>query len=35
MSEVGKVLLKMYATGRRSGATTSSLCEVGSSKWMI
>jgi hypothetical protein len=35
MSEDGKLLLKMHATGRRSGATTCDLCEAGSYKWMI
>jgi hypothetical protein len=34
-SEDGKLLLKMHATGRRSGATTSGSCEAGSYKWMI
>jgi hypothetical protein len=34
-SEDGKLLLKMHATDRRSGATTSGSCEAESSKWMI
>jgi hypothetical protein len=34
-SEDGNLLLKIHATGRCSGATTSGSCEVESSKWMI
>jgi hypothetical protein len=34
-SEDGKLLLKMHATGRRSGITTNGLCEAGSFNWMI
>jgi hypothetical protein len=34
-SKDGKLLLKMHATDRCSGATTSGSYEAGSSKWMI
>jgi hypothetical protein len=30
-----KLLLKMHATDRRSDATTSGSCKIGSYKWMI
>jgi hypothetical protein len=35
MKEDGKQLSEMHDTSRRSGATTSGLCIVGSSRWMI
>jgi hypothetical protein len=34
MSKDGNLLLKMHATGRRSGATTSGSCRGKRSKWM-
>jgi hypothetical protein len=35
MNEDDNLLLKMHATGKHSGTTTSGSCEAESSKWLV